>query len=132
MQHKHIYKNLMGLISLIVCQVVFASAPTLEAKQTQNFMSIADIHFDPYSSCDVLAVQVCPIIKKLQLATPEQWDGIFSKYDSNKVSRFGHDTNYALLKSTLTEIQQVDKKENPGFTVILGDFLAHHFREKYI
>jgi hypothetical protein len=123
---------MIGLVSLTLCQVICAATLPSDTKQTQHFMSIADIHFDPFTSCDVLATEACPIIKKLQQATPDTWDSVFSQYDSHKVSRFGHDTNYALLKSALNEIQQVNKNQNPTFTLILGDFLAHHFREKYI
>lgn len=99
--------------------------------QTAKFLSVADIHFDPFSGCSK-APKPCVLLKKLREAKYQDWSAVFEQYGDKKLSGFLHDTNYPLLKSSLIELQEISKKENPQFVIILGDFLAHKYHEQYI
>lgn len=107
-------------------QLAFSAPQTTAA----NFMSVADIHFDPLASC-LNQTQSCPIAVLLKRADYTQWHDIFEKYDTSPI-RYYQDTNYALLKTTLTELKKVRADVKPQFALVLGDFLAHDFRNHYI
>lgn len=119
----------------VIVSVLFISASTAMADAvtptaSQKFISIADIHFDPFIGCETLR-QPCALIDALRKADVSAWEDIFAKKADTQPSRLFLDTNYALLKSTLSEVSVVKNKEHPQFVLILGDFLAHDYREKY-
>jgi sphingomyelin phosphodiesterase acid-like 3 len=95
---------------------------------SNNFVSIADIHFDPFDVCANTAP--CPLIQQLEAAPATVWAQILAAGDSaNPVNK--HDTNFVLLQSALSAIQTNTSKNPPQFILVLGDLLAHHFNEKY-
>lgn len=96
----------------------------------QNFLSIADIHFDPFTDCHV-SLNACRLLTQLNQTDPAKWNEIFKK-NSQSPSKTGEDTNYTLLKITLAKIKLVNQTEKPIFALIIGDFLAHRFKSKYI
>jgi sphingomyelin phosphodiesterase acid-like 3 len=113
------FSFIMFVYLLIAGQSVFAT----------NFLSIADLHFNPFASCD--AVIPCPLIEKLRVTPAEQWKELLATADTQP-PQFKQDTNYSLLKSALGELRNVAETENPRFALVLGDFLAHGFKEKYL
>lgn len=115
------------LIILFICSNCIFAAEQKSAK----FISFADIHFDPFVDCEK-APQPCPILKKLRNASYQDWESIFEKYGQHHLSSSGQDTNYDLLQSTLAELQKIHEKDHPQFALILGDFLAHNYRDQYI
>lgn len=95
-----------------------------------KFITIADIHFDPMASCEK-AAKPCAILTKLRKSPTSEWASIFVKYDDKQLAGYQHDTNYALLKSSLDELKVVSQKEHPNFILLLGDFIGHNFRDEY-
>lgn len=122
-----IYQVLLILILIFAGQTSLAS----ENQKTEKFMSLADIHFDPFIDCEKTAGH-CEILKKLRAAHHQNWERIFEKYSENHISQTGQDTNYYLLKSALTAMKKMAQQAHPHFVLVLGDFLGHDYREKYI
>lgn len=115
---------------LLVSFSVIANAQIPANKNaTQTFITLADIHFDPFFSCKSLP-KPCVVLKKLRQADYQQWDSILAEYPES-VAGLGEDTNYPLLELTLNELKKINQTEKPQFVLILGDFLAHSFRDKY-
>lgn len=112
----------------ILCLVLIISSITVCA--AQSFITIADIHFDPFASCHYFSSS-CTIIDKLETTKAANWSHVFEKYDQQQAVNYFTDTNYRLLKSSLTELTRVSHEVQPEFVVILGDFLAHDFQKKF-
>ncbi|HEX9024358.1 MAG TPA: metallophosphoesterase [Geobacteraceae bacterium] len=86
-----------------------------------SFLSISDLHFDPYADPALLT--------RLESAEPAQWKAIFESSQRTGFGAYGHDTPYALLRSTLQAMRLVDPA--PDFIIFTGDFLAHDFMELF-
>ncbi|MCC2666587.1 MAG: cpdA 1, partial [Gammaproteobacteria bacterium] len=117
-------------VTPFIPQVFIAQAEAAAPPAFAKFISISDIHFDPFIGCDELP-HPCPIINALRTADTPAWDNIFEKYRSVMTTRYHQDSDYLLLKSTLAELKTLNKQEKPAFVLLLGDYLAHHFPEKY-
>lgn len=91
------------------------------------FLCLADIHFDPFVTCKSRS---CPLIQALRQAPPEQWETLFSKYDTQGPA-YRQDTNFPLLKSTLDASKKAAEQYQVKFILILGDFLAHDYHSRY-
>lgn len=122
---------LIGISIFILSPTVYASIE-IHDQHTQRFISVSDIHFDPFASCKVLTLGACPLVKKLRQAPAQEWQNLFEQYDSKTLATYGQDTNYALLKTTLAELKRAYQNEHPQFVLILGDFLGHDYRAEYI
>lgn len=86
----------------------------------QRFIWISDIHFNPLADPT--------LADKLATADIAQWQSILAN-SSSKFSTFGQDTNWRLLASAISAIKTT--APNPAFTIVTGDFLFHHFRERF-
>ncbi|HSW71024.1 MAG TPA: hypothetical protein VLH77_03485, partial [Gammaproteobacteria bacterium] len=115
-------------IYLLICLFLFSLAIPASAQTTEQFLTLSDLHFDPFLSCQK---QPCPLIQKLESAPISQWQSIFSKED-HSVSAYGKDSNYELILSSLKAASTEGKAANLRFVLVLGDFLAHNYREKYL
>ncbi|MCD6040102.1 MAG: cpdA 2 [Gammaproteobacteria bacterium] len=113
------------ILTLLVTHSVFAQTPS-----TKKFISISDIHFNPFIGCNQFSTP-CPILTELRNTDPTSWDNIFEKYADKIETSYHQDTDFFLLQSTLTELNTLTQRCSPAFMVILGDFLAHKFREQY-
>jgi|GEM_PF-2177806 len=118
-----------GCISLIIITTV--QATSLPSPLLGKFLSIADIHFDPFTICH-LGVKACPLIADLQRTQPEEWASIFESEGANTGINYYHDTSYSLLKITLIKIHSLNQSEHFNFVLLLGDSLGHMLRFKYI
>ncbi|MHB1948665.1 MAG: metallophosphoesterase [Gammaproteobacteria bacterium] len=118
-------------IILAVISVHLPAAPQPSVEDTAKFLSVADIHFDPFSGCSIFK-KPCESLTKLREANYQDWPNVFEHYGEHSITSAYHDTNYPLLKSSLTAIDRVSKNEHPKFVLILGDFLAHDFHKKYV
>lgn len=107
------------------CTLAFATPV-----QTKKFITIADIHFNPFSGCEQLPTP-CPLLAELQTSEISSWDSIFKKYISHMQTRYHQDTDYSLLQSFITELTKLTQQQHPTFILILGDFIAHGFPEKF-
>jgi len=114
------------LFSILDNQSALASSsPT-----TEKFLSVADIHFNPFDGCKV-SPKPCVLLNKLRAEDYHAWDRIFVHDGPSQFSKIGEDTNYPLFKSALAELETVHKREHVRFGLVLGDFLAHEFRMRY-
>lgn len=119
------------LLAIFVILLTTHSSTVLAADKIQTsipFLTLADIHFDPYVSCE--RIKPCPLIEKLRRAPASEWPALFAQYDKG-APRFHQDTNYPLLISALAAAKQAAQARNAQFVLILGDFLGHNFRENY-
>src|SRR3990167_3118990 len=124
---KNIFKFILLFASLFFATSLAFSAENSDA--SSYFMSLTDIHFDPFTTC-TKEITPCPIIEKLQNASVDQWDAILST-DDTLPPKYKQDTNYTLLKSALAQFQKTAEVTHPRFVVVLGDFLGHDFRAHY-
>lgn len=85
------------------------------------FLMLSDIHFDPYADPAILK----QLGAKPLAACQAPASGAFAK--------FGSDTNYPLLKSTLDEVVSVAAQNHIhyDYAVVTGDLLAHNFDARY-
>jgi sphingomyelin phosphodiesterase acid-like 3 len=87
----------------------------------ETFLSVSDIHFDPFADPAIIA--------KLETTDALQWDAIFASSTVTAFSTYGSDVNDPLLRSALAEMQK--QLPAPAFVLISGDFLAHKFDKTY-
>lgn len=92
------------------------------------FLSLADIHFDPFTACQNQVP--CPLIQALRQAPASQWSGILAAQDKTAPA-YRQDTGYPLLKSALDAAKAVAAKEHVQFVLVLGDFIGHDYRKFY-
>lgn len=111
---------------ILLCICIASSA---FADRTSRFLSVTDIHFDPFITCN--SITPCPIIEKLQNTPGSLWRFVLSK-EANNPPAFGQDSNYQLFESALTEIKNTADAENVRFVLVLGDFLGHDYKEKFM
>lgn len=91
------------------------------------FMSIADIHFDPFIYC---TQKPCAVIENLRRSPVASWQSILTK-QTGPFSYYGQDTNYRLLSFILLRAKYIEKQLPIQFVLVLGDFLAHDFKRHY-
>lgn len=109
--------------------VAFAAAPGFfPAAGTASFVSVADIHFNPFYSCN--KNKVCPLISKLAAAPATKWSSLLSQYDT-QLPQYKEDTNSILLKSTLQQLSKTGREQHAQFVLVLGDFLGHDYKKNY-
>jgi sphingomyelin phosphodiesterase acid-like 3 len=97
--------------------------------EDDHFMTLADIHFDPFIACH--QTKPCPLIKKLENAAASDWPAILKTADTSSPT-YRKDTNYVLLTASFNAAKQAAVLHHAEFVVVLGDFLAHEFRRRYI
>jgi len=114
MKLKKLYKSVYPTIFLII---FFFSV--LSAQNT--FISISDIHFDPFIS----GVSIDTLVN----SDYENWDKIFYDFGNTNYSGYNSDTDYALFVSFLKELYA--KSNRADFIIFTGDFLAHDFLSRY-
>ncbi len=115
------------LLILLSTLSIAISAHALEADDTVNqIMVISDIHLDPLADCQ--NQKPCPLAMQLNKSNAGQWPQILAQYNHNVLPLNGENTNYTLFRSLLEQIEL----QKPQNLFILGDFLAHRFRTKYV
>jgi sphingomyelin phosphodiesterase acid-like 3 len=100
---------------------------TLKASY-DNFVTMADIHFDPFQACD--REKPCRLIETLRKSPVSSWDTIFNELDKTS-PRYHHDVDYALLTSSLHAAGQTAIREHAKFAIFLGDALGHNYWTLY-
>jgi hypothetical protein len=88
---------------------------------TGMFLMLSDIHFDPYTDPSIMEQLGAKPTEACQ--TP----------GSSAFSKFGSDTNYPLLKSTLDNVvaTAAENHFHYDYVIVTGDFLAHNFDARY-
>ncbi|MBA3660987.1 MAG: metallophosphoesterase [Gammaproteobacteria bacterium] len=120
-----IYVALFGFI--FTSTHVLAATPT-QGKSALHFLTMTDLHFDPFTSC---GKQIpCPLIQKMQATPAQQWATLLTALDKNP-PRYLADSNFNLLHSTFIEASKVAELEQAQFIILLGDYLGHDLRTYY-
>lgn len=121
------YKFFTAIFALFFCVNVFAQEAISDDRI--NFLSLADIHFDPFIACH--NERPCPLIQKLRQASVNDWAKIFTDFEQHS-SSYRQDTNYLLLRSALNAAKTEAERSHVKFVIVLGDFLGHEYRRDYI
>ena len=101
-----------------VCVLLVAIA---SAASAETFLSVSDIHFDPFADPTLVA--------QLETAPVDEWDAILATSTQTTFSTYGSDINDALFRSAMAEMKT--ELPSPAFVLISGDFLAHKFQQTY-
>lgn len=122
--------NRLFLVILLAFLNFYSHAFANDIQHNNNavIFSLTDIHFDPFTACN--EKPPCPLIQKLKAAPVSAWHKLLVTYDVKAV-KYGFDTNYPLLASTLLVTKKMADEKNPQFVLLLGDLLGHQYREKY-
>jgi len=120
-----VYRFVLWVLLFVSFSVSYALPPQAD---TFQFIALADIHFDPFNSC--IAKNNCPLIDELRASKATEWPQILAKYDVQP-QQMKRDTGYELLTSAMTLAKEAAHVNHPQFVLVLGDFLAHEFRDKY-
>jgi hypothetical protein len=108
-------------VCVIACWFFYSGAVASAAQQAeQSFVWLSDIHFDPLADRT--------LTDKLAAADAAQWSSILENA-AQHFPAFGQDTSWPLFASALDAIRKA--APNPAFTIVTGDLLTHHFRERF-
>jgi len=124
---KSFFLPLISMAIFSLSPLAMAGQATAYPQKTEHFLSLADLHLDPFLSCDQ---KPCPLIQKLEAAPPSQWQALFARYDTS-IPAFGKDSNASLLTSSFAAAKREAQNTPLQFVLVLGDFLAHDYDKKY-
>ena len=123
-----------NMSSLFICLCLLVASFTASkpiyaaADHTERFLSITDIHFDPFLSCNNVAP--CPLVERLRHAPSDQWKAILAELDT-EMPIYAKNTNYKLLESALSGFKNAAASQHPRFILLLGDLLAHDYQKDF-
>lgn len=118
------FRSVLSLILLVTSFSIYAG-------KNINFVSMTDIHFDPFITCYRAETKPCPLVLRLRQAPAAEWVSILAQSEQVP-SPYRQDTNYPLLASSLAAAKKTSEAAHSSFVVILGDFLSHHYHEYYV
>ncbi len=119
------------LIVVCLSWLPMAHAAATSDAQSFYFLSLSDIHFDPFTACvGWRKGKTCSVVDKLRAAPASEWRRILSTQDTVQPA-FNRDTGYVLLQNSLREAALKAKLYHPDMVLVLGDSLAHEFHFKY-
>lgn len=116
-------------IALIIAATVFLFLTSFAFAEEKQFLTVTDLHFNPYATCSS-TVTPCVTLEKLNQAPAKQWESILAM-DDTQFPAYKQDTNYLLLKSALTALNKTAVEKNISTVLVLGDYLSHDFRKNY-
>lgn len=117
------FRCFIAIFALVLFQTTNAATD-----DTVNFVSLSDIHFNPYANCVVTAA--CPLIDALREAPVNTWESILAGAQPVAGS-YGADTNYPLFKRALAQISKT-ATDKTRFVVVLGDLIAHEYDQQFL
>lgn len=121
----------VSVFKWMVCVVILLCSGLAGASESSvYFLSMSDIHFDPYAGCYDVRQTPCPLMQRLRSAPAHQWRLILSAADTAE-PRYRRDTNYILLQKNLQEAKAAAAKNQADFVLVLGDTVGHDFRRYY-
>ncbi|MBB6252381.1 metallophosphoesterase [Nitrospirillum iridis] len=85
------------------------------------FLVISDLHFNPLDDASLAA--------RLDAAPAKDWPAILDSQPGHRLSPFGRDSNWFLLRAAFAGMRQA--QAHPAYVLHTGDMLAHDFRETY-
>ena len=81
----------------------------------------SDLHFDPFADK--------ALVWRLEESAAEAWPALFANAPGASLPAYGENTNYALLFTTLEEMQRIAPE--PDLILVTGDFLVHDFYDGF-
>jgi sphingomyelin phosphodiesterase acid-like 3 len=108
----------------------FAEEKIASDKKDIAFLTLADIHFDPFVNCYDKGEKSCELIQLLRNAPAAKWPQILRE-NEKELSAYRQDSNYLLISSALTDARKNADSNHVKFILILGDFIGHDFRKYY-
>jgi hypothetical protein len=109
--------RVLSILALALLAAFPAAGAGGAQQDTGTFVVLSDLHFDPLYDPE--------LVPELQAAEARQWPRIFESSKVTRLSAYGEDTNYPLLKSALSSLRC--RTPEPDFVLISGDFLRHKF-----
>lgn len=121
--------------SIIICSIallglgfnVGTRAETIDDASLAYFVSLSDIHFDPFMFC---TEKPCATAIKLKSAPASEWPRIFAEAKS-RPQIYREETGVDLLRSSLAAAKKQADARHAKFVIILGDFIGHSYRYYY-
>lgn len=110
-----------GAALLLLAAPFSSSAPPAASAAKLQVLVLSDLHFDPMAGASD--------VKRLAAAAPEQWGTLLSQAKPVNLPSYRQDSNWWLLISALSYMKSTAPE--PTCLLITGDFLAHHFEEKF-
>lgn len=104
-----------------IAAVVFSLLAVALPAAAESFLSVSDVHFNPFSDPSLVA--------KLEAAEVSEWQAILASSSVTSFVTYGSDINDPLFRSAVGEMRT--QLPAPAFVVISGDFLAHDFQQNY-
>jgi sphingomyelin phosphodiesterase acid-like 3 len=104
-----------ALVGLLV-PVTFVAAE----EPAGAFALISDFHLDPFGPPELAG--------RFAVEPPDNWMAIFESIETQKMSLWGSDTNYALFASSLVAFAK--SADAADFAIVPGDLIAHEFERK--
>lgn len=122
--------NRLGVLLLLIfisgCNSNVGSGPN---SQAEKLLILTDIHFNPYSGCNIKKVEVpCYSLKELIENNIDNWPAFFS---GESVEGFKQETNNEFLIEGLDNLSRIIKKDNINTILVTGDLLEHDFGISY-
>lgn len=115
-------RGLAALFAVALCTAASGGpAAAAAAAVAGQFLVVSDLHFDPMADPE--------LVDRLAAAEPADWPSILDGASGQSLGHYGADTNWRLLRSTFAEMKA--RLPHPAFVLIPGDFLAHHFRDRF-
>jgi hypothetical protein len=114
-------KHAATLAVLLLLPLPATAAQTAAAVPRQQFISLSDIHFNPYYDPSLMAA--------LEAADVSGWAGVFASSKVTAPSAYGADTNWPLFRMLLADLKT--RCAGAAFVTISGDFLAHDFPQNF-
>ncbi|MCP5001939.1 MAG: hypothetical protein GY933_25210 [Hyphomicrobiales bacterium] len=107
-----------SIIAAVLSLAVHAQA--FAAEQYGQVALISDFHFNPFDPPNLAgALVIRPV---------EEWPEEFATIEQQAMSKWGSDTNHALLASSLEAFAK--NAAEADFAIVVGDFLSHKFAKK--
>ena len=114
------HRLIRTVVAIGFSALIATTAAARSQEQLGHAALITDIHFNPFDP---------PNLARDLVNNPvENWPAIFNGLEEQEMSRWGSDTNYALLASSLESFSQAASTSD--FGIVLGDLLAHKFSAK--
>ncbi len=114
----------LGRAVMLLFVLVFTytySLARLNPQSSRVSLSVSDLHFNPFFDPS--------LVNALVKSNYTEWQRIFESSSVRQPNNYKSDSDYPLLKSALTAMQQ--ECPQPAHIVISGDFLSHNFQDNF-
>ncbi len=107
----------------IVILTLFLASTQAASEEKGRFLLISDIHFSPFGTAE--------LSRELASKPASEWESILATAaDTGRVSNYGYDSNYELMRSALADASR--NLPAPDFILYPGDFMAHEWYKQYL